>query len=192
MKLSLNFNALSFNDRSAWRKWLAENGETEKEIWLIYYKKHTGVQSVTYHEALEEALCYGWIDSLVKSIDESTYKQKYTPRLKNSRWSERNKKIVTHLLAEGRMTEQGLESIKGWINETSDNLPVIVNDEASPDLASALLTNKKASETFIQLPPSQKRNIIRWINSSKRAETIRKRVTESIRLLEKGQGIGMR
>jgi len=120
----LTENLLSFEDRSAWRQWLTDHGETEMEVWIVHYKKHTGIPSVTYNEAVEEALCFGWIDSLIKRIDDTTYKQKFTPRLKKSRWSEKNKRLARILLSEGRMTSRGLESITSWINDIPVNKKV--------------------------------------------------------------------
>ena len=85
-----------FRNRDKWRAWLEKHHAIEKEVWLVYYKKHTGKPCITYNEAVEEALCFGWIDSIVKAIDEKKYCQKFTPRKDNSKWSESNKKIVKH------------------------------------------------------------------------------------------------
>ena len=78
-------------DRAAWRAWLAANGQAEREIWLIFYKKHTGTPCVSYDEAVEEALCFGWIDGLIKRLDDDRYAQRFTPRKPGSSWSESNK-----------------------------------------------------------------------------------------------------
>ena len=97
---------LSFKNRDEWRNWLKDYHNIAKGIWLIYYKKHTKKPSVYYNDAVEEALCFGWIDSLVKRIDDERYMQKYTPRNPNSSWSELNKQRVEKMIAEGKMTKQ--------------------------------------------------------------------------------------
>jgi uncharacterized protein YdeI (YjbR/CyaY-like superfamily) len=183
---------LTFENRAAWRKWLSENGVSEKGVWLVHFKKNSGVASVTRQEALEEALCFGWIDSILKNIDDNRYKQRYTPRTKKSNWSERNKTIVRQLLAEGKIAARGLESISGWINETPVIKQVKDNPLMHPAFVSALQENNKASETFNLLPPSQQKNILPWINSSKKEETLIRRISEAITTFESGNSIGMK
>lgn len=183
---------LTFENRTAWRNWLIANAATEKGIWLVHFKKASGKPSVTRQEALEEALCFGWIDSLLKSIDDSSYKQKYTPRLKRSQWSERNKRLVRQLLAEGRMESSGIESIKGWIDEKPVKQYVKAEPEMPPALVLALLINNKASDVFYCLPPSQRKNIMRWVVAAKKEETLKCRIAEVIANLESGKGIGMK
>jgi uncharacterized protein YdeI (YjbR/CyaY-like superfamily) len=95
-----------------WRAWLESNHAVEKEVWLTIYKKHTAKPSITIEEATEEALCFGWIDSMMKRIDDEKYVQRYTPRKKGSIWSEKNKKWVAELIEQGRMTEAGLAKIE--------------------------------------------------------------------------------
>lgn len=94
-----------------WRAWLQANHAVEKEVWLIFYKKHTGISGVTFEEATEEALSFGWVDSIMKRIDEEKYALRYTPRRKGSIWSEGNKRRVANLIEQGRMTEAGLAKI---------------------------------------------------------------------------------
>jgi uncharacterized protein YdeI (YjbR/CyaY-like superfamily) len=102
----------SFTDRAKWRSWLEKNHSSAKGIWVIYFKKHTGKPTMTYAEAVEEALCFGWIDSLTKKLDEERYMQKFTPRKNNSNWSELNKKRVEKLIAEGKMENAGFDQIE--------------------------------------------------------------------------------
>jgi uncharacterized protein YdeI (YjbR/CyaY-like superfamily) len=94
-----------------WRAWLRANHAVEKEAWLIFYKKHTGISGVTFEEATEEALSFGWVDSIMKRIDDEKYALRYTPRRKGSAWSEGNKKLVARLIEQRRMTEAGLAKI---------------------------------------------------------------------------------
>jgi uncharacterized protein YdeI (YjbR/CyaY-like superfamily) len=103
--------------RDEWRAWLAEHHDTEKEVWLVSYKKHTGRPQIPYDDAVEEALCFGWIDSLVKTIDDERFAQKFTPRKEKSNWSESNKGRVRKLVREGRMTEAGLATAKGILED---------------------------------------------------------------------------
>lgn len=103
---------LYVKSRDEWRSWLQNNHAAEKEIWLIYYKKHTGKPRIPYDDAVEEALCFGWIDSIVKRIDDEKYIQKYTPRKDKSIWSELNKKRTEKMIKQGRMTEAGLIKIQ--------------------------------------------------------------------------------
>jgi uncharacterized protein YdeI (YjbR/CyaY-like superfamily) len=103
---------LIFETRTDWRQWLAENHNKSEGIWMVYYKKHTKRKCVSYDEAVEEALCFGWIDSIVKTIDGEKYKQKYTPRRKNSIWSKLNKTRVNKMIKAGLMTPFGLEKIE--------------------------------------------------------------------------------
>jgi uncharacterized protein YdeI (YjbR/CyaY-like superfamily) len=111
-----------------WRAWLEANHSVEKEVWLMFYKKHAATPCVTYEEATEEALCFGWIDSLMKRIDDEKRALRYTPRRKGSLWSERNKRLVARLIEQGRMTEAGLAKIEeakqngGWDKEAVPEL----------------------------------------------------------------------
>ncbi len=108
----MTMKTLEVQDRAAWRAWLAEHHDSETEIWLIFHKKETGVPSMQYGDALDEALCYGWVDSLIKALDERSYARKFTPRKDDSKWSLVNKKRAEALIQEGRMTEHGLRKIE--------------------------------------------------------------------------------
>jgi len=98
--------------RDDWRAWLLENHGAKKEVWLIYYKKQTGKPSISYDDSVEEALCFGWVDSIIKKIDYEKFARKFTPRTRRSTWSESNKKRVEKMIREGKMTEAGLSRIK--------------------------------------------------------------------------------
>ena len=112
--------------REDWRAWLEENHDREKEIWLIYYKKPSGKPRVAYDDAVEEALCFGWIDSTIRKLDEDRYMQKFTPRNPGSVWSELNKRRVEKMIREGRMTQAGLSKIEAAkkSGEWQDSAPV--------------------------------------------------------------------
>ena len=104
MKIS---KTLYVTDRADWRAWLERHHKSESEVWLIYYKKQTGLPRIPYDDAVEEALCFGWIDSIVKRIDDEKFAQRFTPRKAKSNWSELNRERVKKLIKEGRMTEAG-------------------------------------------------------------------------------------
>ncbi len=183
-----------FKSSRDWREWLAENHERETGIWLTFHKKAASKPSIDYKSAVEEALCFGWIDSIIKKIDDSKYVRKFTPRRDNSRWSEVNKKRVENLISSNRMTDIGLAKIKMakknglWdepdISDISTMLP--------EDFKQELIKNKSAKDNFEQLAPSYKRQFIGWINAAKRPETREKRIKESIILLARGQKLGMK
>jgi uncharacterized protein YdeI (YjbR/CyaY-like superfamily) len=97
---------------ATWRAWLERHHETATEVWLVYYKRHTGQPSVKYHEALEEALCYGWIDGKIKRLDDQRYMQRWTPRRPRSNWSAINRALVEKLTREGRMAPAGLKAVE--------------------------------------------------------------------------------
>jgi uncharacterized protein YdeI (YjbR/CyaY-like superfamily) len=99
-------------NRDDWRAWLKENHDARKEVWLIYYKKQTGKPSISYDDSVEEALCFGWVDSIIKKIDDEKFARKFTPRTGKSTWSEANKKRVEKMIREGKMTETGLAKIR--------------------------------------------------------------------------------
>ena len=178
----------------AWREWLEKNYTTEQEAWLIYYKKHTGKPIIPYDEAVEEAICFGWIDSIIKRIDDEKYARKFTPRTENSRWSELNKKRAKKMIAAGKMTEAGLQKIEeakrnGIWSQTSTQRK---HFELSPEFENILKSNKKAWYNFNNLAPSYKKNYIGWVMSAKREETIKKRFKEVLRYLEQNKKLGLK
>jgi len=185
---------LYVGDREQWRKWLSENHGNETGIWLIFYKKVTSRPTIAYEAAVEEALCFGWIDSIIKKIDAKKYARKFTPRSDKSKWSQLNKKRVNKMIKEGRMTEIGLAKIRtakktGLWNK--DDRPRISFD-IPPEFAQALARNKKAKENFEKLAPTYRKHYIGWINVAKRPETKKRRIEESIALLDKGQKLGLK
>jgi len=187
-------STVHFTNRKDWRSWLKENHDTEIEIWLIYYKKHTGKPRIPYDDAVEEALCFGWIDSIVKTIDDETYMQKFTPRKARSNWSESNKKRVEKLIDQGEMTKAGLEKIEiAKVNGTwNKSITATKSFEMPMELENSLGTNKRAKDFFESLSPSSQRQYIGWIASAKKKVTKQKRVKEATILLSKKQKLGMK
>ncbi len=179
--------------RDEWRECLEKNHLSEKEIWLIYYKKHTKKPTVTYNEAVEEALCFGWIDSTVRRIDEETYMQKYTPRKAKSLWSLVNKNRVIKLIEKKKMTKAGLELVEIAKKNGQWEKAYTSKDklEIPEDLLSALKTNTIAFKNFNNFSPSNQQNYIGWVLSAKRRETIEKRITAVIDRCTKNLKPGM-
>ncbi|MDY7022409.1 MAG: hypothetical protein SWJ54_13800, partial [Cyanobacteriota bacterium] len=136
-------------DRQAWRNWLNQNHRTLPGVWLIYYKVKSNKPSIRYPEAVKEALCFGWIDSKVKSIDEERYQQIFTPRKPGSVWSKLNKQYIEELIEQGLMTDAGLEKINAACEDGSwtrlDNIEALIIPD---DLQLALKTNQTASQNF--------------------------------------------
>jgi len=186
--------AKSFADRGAWRAWLGENHQTDEGLWLLIHKKHMSKSGLTYLEALEEALCFGWIDGILRRIDDEKHMVRFSPRRKNSIWSELNKKRVRKLIKEGRMTPAGLASIKEakansqWAKAAAREDITVVPAE----LTRALAANEQARLNFENLAPSYRRQFIYWVAIAKRDETRRKRVEETIDLLMRNKKLGMK
>jgi len=181
-------------NRKEWREWLNQNHGKSSGIWLVFYKKHTGKSTLEYDEAVEEALCFGWIDSIIKKIDDEKYARKLTPRKADSRWSEINKKRITKLRKQGLMTEAGIAKVKeakasGLWNEPAR--PQISLD-IPKELESELAKNRKAKNFFDQLAPSYQKQFIGWISVAKQQKTKERRLQESIALLEQGEKLGMK
>ena len=170
MKMPLTFHA---PDRAAWREWLAEHGEQEREVWLVHYKAGTGRTGISYNDSLEEALCFGWVDSLIQKIDDQKYARKFTPRRAGSRWSELNKHLVAKLVREGRMTEAGLAKVDFPLNEAAVSRPKRPSLPLPDWLKAGLMTSPIAWENFSNLPPSQRRNYIGWISDARRKRPAR-------------------
>jgi uncharacterized protein YdeI (YjbR/CyaY-like superfamily) len=153
---------LHITNRKEWRAWLSKNHSAKKEVWLIFYKKHTGKPSIAYGDAVEEALCFGWIDSIIKKIDEDKFARKFTPRKAKSKWSETNRKRVEKMLREGKMTEAGMVQINEakksgkWFKPTSPPKEL----EVPQFMKEALATNKKALDNFNNLANSYKRQYV--------------------------------
>ena len=184
---------ISFKSREEWRDWLQSNHDKETGIWMIFFKKSTK-PAIDYESAVEEALCFGWIDSIIRKIDERRYARKFTPRKETSKWSELNKSRVERLIKNGRMTDIGMAKIKAaqqsghWYQSARPD----ISFEIPPAFRQALQQNPEANEFFQKLAPSYQKQFIGWIKVAKRQETMEKRIAESIRLLENGEKLGLK
>ena len=179
-------------NRSEWRSWLEQHHATETEIWLVYHKQASGKPSVPYLESLEEALCFGWIDSIIQKIDEEKYARKFNPRRPGSKWSELNKHLVAKLVKEGRMSKAGLAAVDFSLPEADAPLPKRPALPLPDWLKAGLMTSPKAWENFSKLPPSHRRNYIGWISDAKREETRQRRIREAIGRLERNERLGIK
>jgi uncharacterized protein YdeI (YjbR/CyaY-like superfamily) len=169
--------------RAEWRKWLQKNHEKVKAVWLVMYKKDSGQKSIEYAEAVEEALCFGWIDSVVNKRDEDSRYQYFTLRKPKGRWSALNKKRVAAMLKRGLMTKTGQDMIDlAKKTGTWDTLTEIDKHTVPPDLQKALNKNKTALKYYEAFPPSARHVILAWIQDAKRPETRQKRIDETVRL----------
>jgi len=180
--------ALYVVDRKHWREWFEKNHDKEKEVWLIYYKKSSDTPRIPYNDAVEEALCFGWIDSTVKRIDEKRYAQRFTPRNPRSNLSQMNKERVRRLIKKKLMTPFGLKAIKKSFNE-SDRIEKYI---ISPDILKALKRDQKTWANFSNFPESYKRIRISWIEGARsRPETFKTRLRYFLRMTAKNKKYGM-
>ncbi|MBW4642103.1 MAG: YdeI/OmpD-associated family protein [Goleter apudmare HA4340-LM2] len=168
-------------DRQQWREWLQLNHQSSVGVWLIYYKVNSGKPSVKYSEAVKEALCFGWIDSKVKSLDTERYQQIFTPRKPKSVWSKLNKQYIEELNAQGLMTEAGRKKIEvAKLDGSWTSLDAIEALTIPADLNLALAANEIAKRNFEAFSNSAKKNILFWIDSAKRPQTRLKRIEQTI------------
>ncbi len=186
---------IHFTTRNQWRQWLAKNHDQEKKgVWLVFHRKHAGEPSLEYEEAVEEALCFGWIDSVIKRIDDDRYCRKFTPRRDDSAWSNANKRRVAKITREGRMTEFGQAKVDAakisgrWAIDPQPAINTVVPEE----LSQALDRNQQAKDYFETLAPTYRKHFIGWIVTAKRPETRAKRIRESLALLAKGEKLGLK
>ena len=179
--------------RQAWRHWLEENHDSRADVWVVFYKRHTGKPTLTYNDAVEEAVCFGWIDGVMRSIDDERYTHRFTPRKVSSRWSATNRKRAEKMIEAGFMTEAGREAIEQAQRSGNwDTPPPRFDVSVPPELAEELRKNEKAARYFDSLAPSYRAQFTGWINSAKRSETRQRRLAETVFLLERGRKLGMR
>jgi uncharacterized protein YdeI (YjbR/CyaY-like superfamily) len=185
-KLQKDFKLFEPKSRAGWRSWLQKNHTQPESIWLVLAKKESGLPSLTVEEAVEEALCFGWIDSVPNKMDDKRYKILLSPRKPKSNWSKVNKQRAARMIKAGLMTDAGMSTITlakktGTWNALND-----INKLTVPaDLKSALALNPKAAEFFDAFPPSVKRGILEWIQNAKTESTRTKRITETAALAAK-------
>jgi uncharacterized protein YdeI (YjbR/CyaY-like superfamily) len=166
-----------------WRAWLARNCRSEKEVWLVIHHSGSGTPSLRYHEAIEHALCYGWIDSHARKHDADSSVLRFTPRKPRSTWSRVNRERAAKMTGQGLMTEHG-QAVIDLAKATGTWQPVSEADSASipPDLRELLDRNEAAGRNFRNFPPSSKRLILEWIAKAKRPDTRQRRIDQTVEL----------
>lgn len=184
LKFEDQLDSVYASDRQSWREWLEANHQRAIGVWLIYYKVKSGQPSVQYSDAVKEALCFGWIDSKVQTLDEDRYRQIFTPRKPKSVWSKLNKQYVDELVQAGLMTEAGLSKIMAAQEDGSWSALDAVEALIIPDdLQQAFAANQTAQQNFEGFSNSAKKNILYWLNTAKRSETRAKRIEQTIQAL---------
>ena len=179
---------LYVTDRRQWRSWLTKNHNKEKEIWLIYYTKSSGKKRIPYNDAVEEALCYGWIDSTQKGIDKEKFAQRFSPRRPNSLLSQMNKERIHRLIEQKKMTAKGLNAVKHVFDHSSKDSKCIIR----ADILRSLKKDEKTWENFQRFPESYKRIRIGWIEGARtRPELFKKRLDYFLKMTAKNKRFGM-
>jgi uncharacterized protein YdeI (YjbR/CyaY-like superfamily) len=177
-----------FASRAAWERWLAANHERSPGIWIEFAKKGSGLTSVTYAEAVEVALCHGWIDSQARSVDAERYRQRFTPRGPRSKWSQINCASVERLLAEGRLAPAGIREMEAaerdgrWAAAYASPSAMTV----PPDLEARLARSRRARRAFDALDSQNRYAILYRLHDAKRIETRQRRLDQFVRMLEAG------
>jgi uncharacterized protein YdeI (YjbR/CyaY-like superfamily) len=186
--------------RDEWHAWLAKHQHTESEVWLVFFKTRAGRRGIPYEDAVEEALCFGWIDSLVRRLDDDTYARKFTPRTDASRWSDSNRRRVAKLVREGKMTPAGMAKV-GFALAGAEGREARAErarngspreGRLTPKMKRTLRANSTASQNFRKLAPSYRRLYVGWVMSAKREETRERRFLELVGLLARGEKLGMK
>jgi uncharacterized protein YdeI (YjbR/CyaY-like superfamily) len=179
---------LDVRTRADWRRWLAKHHAASPGIWLLRHKQHTGVESLPYEDLVREALCFGWIDSLIKRVDDNRYAIKVTPRKPTSKWSDVNRKRWKQLNAARLLEAPGLAAAP-TTNSYAPHPPI---PKLPTYVAKALKTNLRAWQYFQALAPTHRRDFVVWIHTAKRPETRERRIRESIELLSAGKKLGLK
>ena len=182
------------SSREEWRAWLQQNHADASEIWLVYFKKHTGKPTVGYAESVEEALCFGWVDGLKKRIDEDRYAHRFSPRKAKSKWTPLNIQRARKMIEAGKMTEAGLVSFKQRLEYDKKFLQARTQEELElpAEMEAAIKLNKPAWNNFKQLAPGYRKQYVGWLVSAKKPATRARRLEEAIRLLASNKKLGMK
>jgi uncharacterized protein YdeI (YjbR/CyaY-like superfamily) len=184
---------LYFKTREEWRKWLDENHSKVNGVWLVYYKKNSGKTRIPYNDAVEEALCYGWIDGKIRRVNDDYYIQWFTLRRPGSKWSKLNIARAGKLITEGKMSPEGLKVFEETVKEPGSIYEIRKenNMQLPDDLLIALKRNSEAYSNFKNFPPSSRRLYLLWLNDAKREETRAGRIVKIVDRSEKNIKAGM-
>ena len=175
-------NHLYVADRQSWRNWLTENYQTAVEIWLIYPRKHSSLPRIPYNDAVEEALCFGWIDSITKTVDEDRYSQRFTPRKPRSNYSQTNRERLRHLIAQNKVMPEIMSQVEAVLAE-----PFVFPE----DIKAALQANEQAWQNFNSYSGSYQRIRVAYVDTArKRPEEFKKRLNNLIKKCEQNKQFG--
>jgi uncharacterized protein YdeI (YjbR/CyaY-like superfamily) len=179
---------LYVTDRKQWREWLSENYAKKKEVWLIYYNKASGKPRIPYNDAVEEALCYGWIDGIAKSMDKDRFVQRFSPRRKTSVLSEMNKERIRRMIKQKKMTPAGLKAVAHAFDKDKEEKFVIPSD-----ILAELKKNKQVWENFQKFPEHYKRIRIAYMDGYRERDMneFKRRLNHFIKMTEKNKRFGM-
>jgi uncharacterized protein YdeI (YjbR/CyaY-like superfamily) len=180
-------NPISPKNRQEWREWLEAHHAAAGEAWLAYAKKGSGLESVSYDEAVEEALCFGWIDGLTMPGDERVYYQRFTPRTSRSQWSEINKRRAARMLQQGRMTPAGLERVDFDLAAVDPDAPLPQPKELPEHIAKVLKEHPPAWDNLQAMAPSNRAIYFNFLTSAKKPETLAKRLERAVELLKQNK-----
>jgi uncharacterized protein YdeI (YjbR/CyaY-like superfamily) len=186
---SRTLNTLDVCSGERWRQWLAEHHDSESEVWLVFHKRHTGQPSIAYEDAIDEALCFGWIDSLIRRLDDARYARKFTPRKADSRWSTANRRRYAELKSSGRMMPAGSNRAP---TGRSGDAPRPSPSKVPQYIQKELKRRPTAWNHFARLAPSHRRMYIAWIDCAKQKETKMRRLQEAISRLAAGKKLGLK
>jgi uncharacterized protein YdeI (YjbR/CyaY-like superfamily) len=174
--------------RQEWRLWLKKNHSLKQSVWLVCYKKKSNVPTISWSDAVDEALCFGWIDSIRKSVDDDKFIQFFGKRKAKGTWSKVNKEKIQQLIAQQLMTKKGMESIEiAKQNGSWTILDDVEELKISEDLEKKFKTTKGSKQFFLSLSKSVRKAILQWLVLAKRPETRQKRIIEIVELAGKGQ-----
>lgn len=180
--------AIKASSSDEWRNWLSQNHNHEKNVWLIIFHKDSGIPSVTYDQAVDEALCFGWVDSKPNKRDGQSYFQFFAARNPKSNWSKVNKEKVHRLIESGRMAPAGLDLVQeAKTNGSWTALDAVERLEVPADLQAAFDQNNTAFSYWNEFPKSSKRGILEWIFNAKRPETRQKRILETVEMAQRNE-----
>ena len=183
-----DLTTLDARTRADWRRWLAKHHASSPGIWLLRHKQHSGVESMPYEDVVREALCFGWIDSLIKRVDDNRYAIKVTPRRPTSKWSDVNRRRWAELNGAGRLAPAGRAAAP--TNNSYAPKPAIPLLPAY--FKAAIKAHEKAWRFFQSLPPGERHRFVGWVHIAKRVETREKRLAESLALLAAGRKLGIK
>ena len=192
--MSAALKTLAVDSRREWRQWLAAHHDREGEIWLVFWKVGSGHPSLPFEDALDEAICFGWIDNLIRRLDEQRYARRFMPRRPKSHWTATNRERFARLEAEGKLTAAGRARGPAAADEAQQRTSGAKQKGSGVpvELEHALKKNRRAAGNFAAMPASVRNGFVGWIGAAKRADTRARRTAEAVVLLERNERLSMK